>query len=180
MRAQEALIDTLNSCLALTITPFQIIDIELGLTRMYMLIDKTDSSRMRCIRALNLAHRNNLPEEEANALTFMAMLDYDSVFDYYTSSRKAINAAKKSGSKDALAFATYVNLEFADDDATKSIPILLRLLEEDSTEISLKTRANLLKALAIEFEQDGEFGQAEIYYSRAKNLFSTIRDLQNK
>jgi len=136
--AQQELIDTLNQRLLHAQRSHEKIDLHLGITRLHMLVNVHDSAVHHCEIALGLAMAGNEIEQKTNALTFKCMLDYEGGVDQYASSRLALETAIRSKSKDAIAFATYVNVEFAQYDAQKDIEIVSALLDDDDHQISLK------------------------------------------
>ncbi|MCB0664513.1 MAG: tetratricopeptide repeat protein [Saprospiraceae bacterium] len=174
--AQQELIDTLTRQLIDSKSVQEKIDLHLGITRLQMLLGIHDSAVIHCKSALALARISKNIAQEANALTFKCMLDKELGLDHYSTGRLALEIANRSKSKDAIAFATYVNVEFAQYDAQKGIEILRPLLEENEQEISLKNRANIMKSLAWQYERTGDFLSAEKMYLTAQELFHKIRD----
>ncbi|MCB0689376.1 MAG: tetratricopeptide repeat protein [Saprospiraceae bacterium] len=173
---QEALIATLKAQIDTCQTPLLKSDLSLGITRLYMLMGLSDEATIYCENALRLARQEGDLEEEANAMAFKMMIERERGHPFISVSQQALELARASKSKDAVAFVSYIIAEQGIHDYKNNIRTLTEILEAGGKEISLKNRGNILKALGGLYEWTGQFQEAETYYLRAEEIFKTIRD----
>lgn len=176
LSGQGHYIDSLNQMLLKAKTPMERIDVLLGLTRVHMLSNRYDQADTYCQKALSLARKHQLKDQEAIALTSLAGLDYNQGRDHYTRFNEAVTLAKRSRSKDAIAFATYMQVEFANYDPKEGQEILEGLLSETAGKISPKNEGNIWKSIAWQYEKAGDLTRAEEAYNRAIKVFRHLGD----
>ena len=173
---QDSIINELQNRLSQSQDPLQRIDYQLGLARAYMFQREPKPAMEYAQQALTLSQENYLLAEQAKAMCFVMMLDEVEGADHYSSSNEALRLAKESGDPDAIAFATYLHVEFAQYNAVEGKELLESFLDEYSDRLSIKNKGNVFKVLAWQYEQLGELALAEKTYLDAVHLFAMIRD----
>ncbi|MCB9319564.1 MAG: tetratricopeptide repeat protein [Lewinellaceae bacterium] len=150
------------------------VDVLLGLARQSMLKGNSPRAMEYATQALPIAEGLGKLDLESECLNFIAQIEYNQGGDYYTSSREAMDLAIQSGSQDATAFTTYIWVEFGDYSPERGIE-LLDALFPDSAQISPKNLGNIYKAVAWEYEKNGQFVQAEDAYRQSIRIFESFR-----
>ena len=150
------------------------IDVLLGLTRIHMLKGNSPKAIAYVNEAMRIANRLENLDLRSECLNFIAQIEYQNSGKYYETSRQAMDLALRSGSTDAVAFTTYVWVEFGDYSPERGIELLEGILK-DSVQISPKNLGNIYKAIAWEYEKNGQFVEAEQSYRKACRIFASFQ-----
>ncbi|HPG09497.1 MAG TPA: tetratricopeptide repeat-containing sensor histidine kinase [Saprospiraceae bacterium] len=150
------------------------VDVLLGLARQSMLKGNSPRAMEYAKQALPIAEGLGNLDLQSECLNFISQIDYNQGGDYYTSSRKAMDLAIQSGSRDATAFTTYIWVEFGDYSPERGIDMLDALLP-DSAQISPKNLGNIYKTIAWEYEKNGQFAEAEDCYRKSIRIFESFK-----
>jgi len=172
--AQPTLIDSIELVLQNDDDLKSQIDYHLGLARMHMLGGDVLTGLQHAENAIEIARTIGSKKYEAIATVFVGSLHYNLSRPYEELHKKARELALESKDPDAIGFSTYTWVESGVFDPSTCIGLLEEVLDKYEESLTIKNLGNVYKAIAWEYEKNGEFYKAEQAYLTSIDLFLTI------
>lgn len=158
------------------------IDMTIGLGRLYTNASYYNKAREQVKNIYKWSIQHNIPTAKAYALILEGSIadgsldDADTAITFY---KEAIDIAKATNNKDALAYATneYCKiLIWNKGDTQKGIKLLFGLLEDMDATVSIKNEGTIHASLAHAYLLLGDYDKSLNYFDKALTIFEDIRD----
>jgi len=155
-------LDSLEILLDAAVTDEDRIDTYLGISRVNMLgTNKMQEAFDMAQKAYDLAIHIGSERYEADAICFIGMTKRGLLEPYAHHFKDAMEVALASGDPNSILFAAYLHTEYYIKQPKKGIGFLKSLIEEHKKDAWNKTVGNAYKVLAWQYEQNGDYLDAE-------------------